>query len=183
MSKRKKVENNLIYANEQVNRFIRYQYGIKYSIEVVGHKRLEKKGLYSTTVFSKGKPVEIILSYHLLIKSREKVLEAAIREAIKVCLWYRRKPYTETSKEYITELRRFNLPIYGNVNQTGKELHTYQCGSCKKIYMLRERKLSRTQDPSQRNILTPCCEEKFEYAGKILYTNKQLNNFISQSKK
>lgn len=175
MTKQEKVEKNIRYAREQAERFLKYEYKIKYPIEVSGHKRIEKEGLYSRLLVKDGKPYGIDISYDLLVKgNREKLLFATLREAVKVALWYKRLPYGEGTAEYENELKKYGLPSYGGLPHTGKDLHTYGCSECKKIYFLKEKMLPKSKDVTLQNVFTKCCKARFEYVGKIHYTNKQL---------
>lgn len=184
MTKQAKAEKNIKYAREQIERFLWHEYRIKYPIEVYGHKRIEGEGFFSKLEFKDGKPSAIDISYNLLIGSkRERILLTSLREAVKIALWYRRKPYGEGDKEYETELKKYGLPRYGGLSQTGKELHTYSCSSCEKVFFLREKKLPKSKDVSEQNIYTSCCKAKFQYAGKIHYTNKQLQVVMQQRSK
>lgn len=184
MSKQlRKVETNIKYAREQIERFMKFQYGVAYRIEVYGNKTIEKEGYFSRIEFKGGKPVAIDISYQLMARGKkEDILKAALREALKVVFWYRRKPYGETSSEYITELRRYNFPVYGKERQTGKDLHTYGCSACKRIYVLRERKLPQTKDITQHNLITKCCGKPFEYVGKVYYKGVDLYRISVQLK-
>lgn len=175
MTQLKRVEKNIIYAMEQAERFLKYEYGIKYNIEVYGHKKIEKQGKLSRLEMKNGKPYAIDIAYSILKSgNREKILYAVLREAVKIANWYRRLPYKDGDLEYEQELKKYGLPSYGKVSQTGKELHTYQCEQCKKIYFLRVKKLPKSKDVSEQNVRTNCCKARFEYAGKIMYTNQQL---------
>lgn len=176
MSKQiRKVENNIKYVREQIERFMKYEYGVTYQIEVYGNRRIEREGYFSRVEFIQGRPVAIDISYQLLNKgSREQILKAGLREAIKVVFWYKRIPYTETSDRYNQELLRYKLPVYGSQRQTGQYKHVYGCVKCKKIYVMRDRELPEKRDITTKNILTKCCKEKFEYQGRIFYKGEGL---------
>lgn len=182
VTKKQKVENNLLYLEEQVNKFLKHEYKIKYKIEVYGNKKIEKKGYFTRVVFSKGKPVGIDVAYSLLDKGKEKILKETLREAVRVALWYKKIPYTDGSKEFEMELKKKGLPRYGTVSHKGKELHTYGCSKCKKIYLLKDKKLPDKKNPALQNIVTPCCEERFAYEGKIFYNNEKLQRLARQLK-
>ena len=169
-----KIENNLMYLQEQVEKFLKYEYRINYKIDVFGNKKIEKEGYLTRTIFSRGKPVGIDVAYSLLLKGKETMLKEVLREAVRVALWHMRKPYGDGSGEFAKELKRKGLKYYGTVSHVGKELHTYVCSSCKKIYMLKERKLPNSKDPAIREIYTPCCEVRFAYEGKVFYNNEKL---------
>lgn len=181
MTKQDKVLRNLKYAREQAERFLKYEYRIQYPFEVLGDKQLEKSGYYSKLEFKNKKPEAIILSYQLLLEGKkDKILLTVLREAIKIALWYQRKPYEENSEMYIHELNKYKLPVYGELAQTGKDLHTYACGNCEKIYFLRDKKLPKSKDVTLQNVRTSCCKERFIYKGKIHYSNKQLQTIAQR---
>lgn len=179
-TKQEKVENNLIYLEEQVKNFLKYEYRIKYRIHVYGNKALEKEGYNAKTLFKRGKPVGIDVDYNLLLKGKETILKETLREAVRIALWHMKKPYKDGSKEYEVELKRRGLPSYGTVSHKGKELHTYICSECKKIYMLKDKKLPKGKDPAVQNIYTPCCNVRFSYEGKVFYNNKKLQRLANQ---
>jgi len=173
-TKREKIENNLMYLEEQVEKFLRHEYRIKYRVNVYGNKSLDKKGLFTQIIIENGKPVGIDVNYKLLTSGKERLLKETLREAVRIALWYMRRPYKDGSKEFEMELKRKGLPSYGGVSHKGKELHTYGCPECKRIYMLKERKLPKGKNPALQNIVTPCCEVRFSYEGKIFYNNEKL---------
>lgn len=184
ISKRSKVENNIIYLEEQVERFLKHEYRIRYKVNVYGHKKIEREGYYARTIFEKGKPVGIDVSFQMLSKSgKETLLKVVLREAVRIALWNMRKPYRDGSKEYEIELRRKGLPSYGTVAHTGKELHTYSCSKCNRIYFLKERKLPKSKDPTIQEVHTACCKVRFMYKGKVKYTNKKLQRIVGELKR
>lgn len=176
MSKQlRKVENNIRYVREQIERFMKYEYGVIYKIEVYGNKGIQREGYYSRVEFKRGRPVAIDISYQLLNKgTREDILKAGLREALKVVMWYKRVPYTETSEQYNRELLKYNLPLYGDQRQTGQYKHVYGCEKCKKVYVMRDRVLPESRDITKKNVLTKCCNERFEYQGKLFYKGEEL---------
>lgn len=171
----KRVEQNIKYIREQINRFMRYEYGVKYEIDVYGHKGLEREGYFSRVEFKGGRPVAIDISYGVLAKgNRDFILKTGLREAIKVVLWYRRIPYGENQEEYKRELIKYKLPVYGLERQTGKYMHAYGCSKCKSIYVLQDRKLPVKKDITKKNFITKCCSAKFEYMDKEYYGGEDL---------
>lgn len=173
--KLRRVENNIKYIRQQIHLFLKYEYRVDYKIEVYGNKGIEREGYYSRTEFRRGRPVAIDIAYSILEKgNRENILKAGLREAIKVALWYKRVPYKETSKEYIREIMRHGLPVYGKERQVGKKLHAYGCEKCKGIYILRERKLPKSKDVTQGKYKTRCCEVGFIYMGEKHYSGEEL---------
>lgn len=182
--KQDKVENNILYLEEQARRFLRHEYRINYKVEIHGHKKIESEGYYSRTIFERGKPIGIDVSYNVLASSgKETILKVTLREVVRIALWHMRKPYHDGSKEYEVELHKKGLPRYGTESHTGKELHTYTCSKCDRIYFLKDKKLPKSKDPTLQEVRSSCCGERFMYKGKVNYSNEKLQRIARGLKK
>src|SRR5699024_12768427 len=94
-TKREKIENNLMYLEDQVKKFLKHEYRIKYKVPVYGNKSLDKQGYNAKTIFVRGKPVGIDIDYKILLKGKETILKETLREAVRIALWHMKKPRSE----------------------------------------------------------------------------------------
>lgn len=183
-TKRQRAEKNITYCRVQMERFLEKYYKLKFRGEVFGNKRLFKENRLAKTTFKERGFFEIDVDYQLLMGgNKEKLLHAVLREAVRVVMWYQGKSTKDGSVEYDAELRKFGLPVYGGLSETGLKLHTYTCSGCGKVWSLQQRKLPASKDPSVLNMVTGCCRENFEYTGQIEYTNSELQKIRELLKK
>lgn len=175
-TKRERAEKNITYCRLQIERFLQRNYKLTFRGNVYGNKTLYKEKKFAKTTFLPSGVAEVDVDYKLLMEGKkEKLLHASLREAVRVALWYNRKDYRDVSPIFQEECRKYGLPVYGNIAETGLELHTYSCAECGKIWALRQNRIPANRDPSQNPIYkTACCEANFQYDGRVPYTNEQL---------
>lgn len=177
MTKREKVEKNLLYIKEQMKLFIWENFKDKPVIIIYANKELTKKRKYGKTTFGKSvhEPIEVDIEYTLLVNGKkQKMLETAFREALRIGLMRSKRPYQDGNPRFENELRKHNLPSYGGVAEMGAELHVYECSGCKKVWALKEKKLPKSKDPEHLGYVTECCKTPFRYGGKKNYDNDTL---------
>lgn len=176
-SKQQRVEKNLLYIREQLSRFLYKKYKLKLDYKLYGNKELKKERRYSKITFpsNKSDTVEIDVDYETVLKgNRQKLMDIAFRNAIRLGQWQTGKPYKEGHPVLDELMKKNGLKVYGQVCEMGMDLHTYQCSSCKKIYMLQVKKLPPSKNPVERGYVTNCCKQPFEYTGVNYYDNEEL---------
>lgn len=174
-------QKRLQYIRVQFERFLWKYYKLKdMNIKFYLKKKLQKQYLYSRAIFPEEhnleELIEIEYDFDLVSKKGNKsLLPFAFREAVRVGMWANKRPFVNGVPEFEAELRKYGLPAFGSVAETGMELNTYGCQKCKRIYILKENKLPKSKDPSQQaDVKTGCCGEVFEYFGKKFYKNEDL---------
>lgn len=183
-----KIQKKLHYIRTQVERFLWFKYKIKPELKFYVQKKLSKKYVYSTIKFPEQKllseTIELDYDYDFVLKKGNKaLLPIAFRDAIRIAMWWTDRSYESGNPVYEAELRKHNIPSFGTVAETGKELHSYGCIKCKRVYMYKDAKLRKSQDPSQKNIKSGCCGELFEYFGVKFYNNETLQKIDYIQKK
>ncbi|MFV1457332.1 hypothetical protein [Bacillus mycoides] len=185
VTKRERVEKNITYCRVQIERFLQRHYKLTFRGDVFANKKLYREKRYAKTSFIGQGKIEVDLDYQMLMEGKkDDMLHAALREAIRIALWYQGRDGREESEDFKNELKKHGLPIYSGLAESGLELHTYVCSECQKIWALKEKKLPPTKDPSQLpRMVTGCCRAPFEYTGKVLYSNEQLQKIREHAKK
>lgn len=184
-----RIERNLDYCREQIERFLLKYYRVKFNGKLYGDKSLSTKYKYSDSSFDSNGFAKIFISTDILEGSGDKnkglQLMAIQREAIKYAFHLQRMDYGEDSIEFKAELHRHGLPMYNGLPETGLDLHTYVCQECKKIWAVKLKKLPVRLDPTVTKLnkktgkyvlqRTSCCKAPFEYLGVKHYSNAELN--------
>lgn len=173
------IQRKLTYIREQLERYLWKEFKVKHDIKVFLKKKLQNEYLYSRTLFPEvhapRTTIEVEYDYDLVDKKGNKsLLPFAFREAVRIGMWTHKRPFVNGQPEFEAELKRRGLPAFSSVAETGKELHAYGCLKCKRPYILQEKKLPKSKDPSQNDVRTGCCGELFEYFGKKHYNNETL---------
>lgn len=184
VSKREKLQNNLWYMREQLVRYLHSNYGIKTEFKFYGNKQLKKQGLYiKTTLPEKDKwdPIEIDVCADLLMGGKKKLmLDTAFKEAVRIGQWFRELPYKDGHPEFEEELRLRGLTGYNATAETGLELHQYGCSACKKVYVLKKKKLSAAKCPETKGFKSMCCHEPIKYFGVKFFKSELLQRIKTQ---
>lgn len=180
--KMKPIDVNKKLAWEQIENWVKNYFNKDIQVIVKESTTLWKEGRYAKTEFGQT-PVVYIDRKLLTGTNKKEVLFASCREAVRIGLWANKYPHSDLSKEYRTMLKKYQLPDYGGVAETGTKMYTYRCLKCKTVYYAKKKKLPPTQDISfNPKKLTGCCEAMFEDAGWVFYTNKELQELSKHLK-
>lgn len=189
-TKEEQRQDKLTYMREQLERFVYKHYRHRPNIKVYMQKRMQTdKFRYSQTTFpedirEKEGLIEVDFDYDMIRKKGRKfLLEIAFREAVRIGMWMENRPFVNGHPEFERELRRFGLPAFGNVAETGLDLHTYVCSGCQNVWILKMKKLPKSKDPVHKEYKTACCGTPFQYDGVKYYDNELLQRLQLELKK
>lgn len=187
MTKQEKVDENKIYAYEQMERFLWKHYRfVMDGLDVYVDRDSKYKRVMTELSFNDNGVCDgFVISYYLLQKSKVKILEQVFHECIHYALYRKGKPYQDGHPVFEAELKNHGLEetSTGGVQEGWDDLHTYVCSKCKRLKFLKKDKIPKSKDPVYNGYLTSCCHAPFLYKGKIRYTNKKLQEIKGMIKR
>lgn len=187
MTKQQKVDDNKLYAYQQMERFLwkNYRYVMDGLDVYIDKDTKYKKVMTELSMNDNGVCDGFVLSYYLLQKSKPKILEYVFHECIHYALYRQGKAYLDGQPTFEAELVKYGLEhtSTGGVQEGWADLHTYICSKCKKIKFLKQEKIPKSKDPVYNEYLTSCCHAPFLYKGNVRYTNKKLQEIKGKVKK
>lgn len=177
-----KVQKRLRFMREQISRFMHAKYRVSVEYNLYASKELGKYGKYSTLTLPKkyGQgAIEVGIDYETLMRgSQQDLIEQARRNAIRIARWYTGYQFLESDELIQRDFEKYGVTLYGEVAEKGLVLHEYRCSACKRVWILKKKRLPKRKNPIEQNIHTICCRVEFEYAENY-YTNRQLQ-YIKQ---
>lgn len=180
VSKKEKMQNNLWYVREQLVRYLYAHYQIKTDFKFYANKQLKKKHKYIEVTLpdrakNKWGTIEVDVCYDLLTSGKRKLLlDSAFKEATRIGQWFREMPYEDGHPEFEEELRLRGLTGYNATAETGLELHQYGCSKCKKLYILKVKKLPKSRCPQEKKLHSLCCHAPIIYMQTKFYKSEIL---------
>lgn len=177
-----KVQKRLRFMREQITRFMQAKFRVTMDYHLYTSKDLGKYGKYSTLTlpekYGKGQ-IEVGIDYETLMTgSQQDLVEQARRNAIRMARWYLGYQFLESDELIQRDFEKYGVTMYGEVAEKGLVLHEYRCSHCKRVWILKKKRLPKRKNPIEQGLNTICCRVEFEYLENF-YTNRQLQ-YIQQ---
>lgn len=155
-----KEEKQLKYFWIQVENWLTHRFKNSAKTEVKVITGLTRKAhVFAMSMIKNGSIITLIDKQFLNKSTKEKLVETAAREAIRIHFLTHGKTVKETDPEFKEQLDFYGLPYYDIYPEDGLDLYEYRCSDCQKIITLSRKKIPKSKKITYNPLkVTSCCK-------------------------